>query len=78
MNQVDELVIENEDVFNLCGKEIKRNNEVVFDYDANTITIYDYSNMNATVRVIIINTLEVSAQEQDVNVLDLNDIAVEP
>ena len=47
-SKIDQLVSDNKG-FEVCNSQINRINEVTFDYVANTLTIFDYSNINSII-----------------------------
>ena len=53
--KVDEMIVEEEHGFSACEKNIKRNNEAIFNYIENFITVFEYSNIKNSKKIVNLN-----------------------
>jgi hypothetical protein len=69
--QILEKLLIDDDVFDMCNREVRRNNEVVYNYADNTITVFDYSNMNShTIHLNPSNVVEEEPPSEPFNELE--------
>ena len=68
--KVEELIVEHQFGFSACEKNIKRSNEAVFDYTENSITVFEYSNINKSKKVVSLDEEKQPGGEHDGHVTD--------
>ena len=56
--KVDELIVEEEHGFSACEKNIKQKNEAILNYIENCITVFEYSNIDTSKKIVNLNVNE--------------------
>lgn len=67
---MEELIVEHQFGFSASEKNIKRSNEAFFDYTENSITVFEYSNINKSNKVVSLDEEKQAGEEHDGHVPD--------